>query len=558
MIQFLRKLLPTYIPPEVASKGSLIVNRERILQSILISMLVASIPLIILAGRTEYLDGKWYFALTYILFFLTLFLATLNRKWPQTVRSGLIIAIVYLLGFLQFFDSSLPGEFRFYITTASALTTLLLGFIPGLYTVGFGFLSIVIIHLLVTLNPKILPDYDLYLRSPHWANGLFLYTLFASTLAYAIGTLVNGLQEGLRENENLVTTLEKQRGLLEETIQARTLDIQRRLIQMRTAAEITRTISRLRDAHSLLSQIVDLIRERFDFYYVGIFILDPSGRFAVLKAGTGEAGRIMLEQGHRLAVGGNSMIGWCIANRQPRIALDVGEEAVRFSNPYLPRTRSEVAIPILYHTEVLGAMTFQSVEPNAFDQDDILVLQGIADSLGVALENANLFAELSRNLEEINLLNRNYVQKAWSQIYESEKLAFEYQGAGGSSTTGNGKTVKVPLLLRNQLIGEMVLEMDEEELTPEDQTFLESVATQTAVALENARLVQESEWRVYQERKLNDMSAELYRSASLEGILKSAVQQLGSLPNVAEVSIQLLSPEELNEDAAFTGKERAG
>jgi len=558
MIQFIRKLLPTYISPEVSSQGSLAVNRERIVQSILISMLVVSIPLVIIAGRTEYLDGKWYFTLTYLLFFLTLFLTTLSRKWPRVIRSGVIITIVYLLGFLQFFDSSLPGEFRFYITTASALTTLLLGFIPGLYTAGFGFLSIVVIHLLVTLNPKILPDYDLYLRSPHWANGLFLYTLFAGTLVYAIGTLINGLQEGLRENENLVTALEKQRGLLEETIQVRTLDIQRRLTQMRTAAEITRTISRLRDAHALLSQIVDLIRERFDFYYVGIFILDPSGRFAVLKAGTGEAGRIMLEQGHRLAVGGNSMIGWCIANRQPRIALDVGEEAVRFSNPYLPRTRSEVAIPILYHTEVLGAMTFQSVEPNAFDQDDILVLQGIADSLGVALENANLFTELNRNLEEINILNRNYVQKTWGQIYDSEKLAFEYQGPGESANIGTGKTVKVPLLLRNQVIGEMVLEMEEEDLSPEDQTFLESVATQTAVALENARLVQESEWRVYQERKLNDMAAELYRSASLEGILKSAVQQLGSLPNVAEVSIQLLSPDELNEDAEFTGKEQAG
>lgn len=558
MIQLLRKLLPTYISPEVSSQGSLAVNRERILQSILISMLVVSIPLVIVAGRTEYLDGKWYFTLTYILFFLILFITALNRKWSRTIRSGVIIAIVYLLGFLQFFDSSLPGEFRFYITTASALTTLLLGFIPGLYTAGFGFLSILVIHLLVTLNPKILPDYELYLRSPHWVNSLFLYTLFAGTLVYAIGTLVNGLQEGLQENENLVTTLEKQRGLLEETIQARTLDIQRRLTQMRTAAEITRTISRLRDAHSLLSQIVDLIRERFDFYYVGIFILDPSGRFAVLKAGTGEAGRIMLEQGHRLAVGGNSMIGWCIANRQPRIALDVGEEAVRFSNPYLPRTRSEVAIPILYHTEILGAMTFQSVEPNAFDQDDILVLQGIADSLGVALENANLFTELNRNLEEINLLNRNYVQRAWSQIYDAEKLAFEYQGSGGSSTAGTGKTVKVPLLLRNQVIGEMMLEMEEEDLSPEDQTFLESVATQTAMALENARLVQESEWRVYQERKLNDMAAELYRSVNLEGILKSAVQQLGSLPNVAEVSIQLLTPDDLNEGAAFIGKEQAG
>ena len=147
----------------------------------------------------------------------------------------------------------------------------------------------------------------------------------------------------------------------------------------------------------LLQQVVDLVQARFELYYAGLFLVaqevtgdGESGNWAVLQVGTGEAGRQMVEQGHKLEIGGESMIGRCVATKQPRIAMDVGEEAVRFANPLLPDTRTELALPLVSRGQALGALTIQSRQQAAFSVDDIAVLQTMADQLAITIDNANL------------------------------------------------------------------------------------------------------------------------------------------------------------------------
>jgi PAS domain S-box-containing protein len=181
-------------------------------------------------------------------------------------------------------------------------------------------------------------------------------------------------------------------------------DLQRRGAQLLTAAEVSKSASTLLDPDELMKQTVHLIREHFDLYYVGIFLVDETGRYAVLRAGTGEAGQQMLEVGHRLVVGGESMIGWCIANAQARIALDVGAEAIRFNNPYLPRTRSEMALPLIGRNRVIGALTVQSAQEAAFSTEDIVALQSMVDQLTIAIENARLYQETRRRANELAVL----------------------------------------------------------------------------------------------------------------------------------------------------------
>jgi GAF domain-containing protein len=238
------------------------------------------------------------------------------------------------------------------------------------------------------------------------------------------------------------------------------------------------------------------------------------------------------------------MIGWCIANRQPRIAMDVGEEAIRFNNPYLPLTRSEIALPILSHGEILGAITIQSTEPRAFDQNDILVLQGITDCLAIAIENGRLSTELHQNLDEINTLNRNYLQGAWAEVVtQLGPVSATYDSGKNPDGDQSVKMVNIPILLRDQMIGQVALETENGQLSDEDAALLDAISTQTALALENARLVQESERKVYQEQKLNDLTAKFARANDIESILRTAAEQLGQLPSVAEVTVQLVTPE---------------
>jgi GAF domain-containing protein len=111
----------------------------------------------------------------------------------------------------------------------------------------------------------------------------------------------------------------------------------------------------------------------------------------MLREATGEAGRVLKEHGHRLEVGGQSMVGYATSRRRPRIALDVGKEAVRFANPLLPDTRSEIALPLLVGDRVLGALDAQSTREAAFDDASAAVLQSMADQIAIALTNAEQF-----------------------------------------------------------------------------------------------------------------------------------------------------------------------
>lgn len=186
---------------------------------------------------------------------------------------------------------------------------------------------------------------------------------------------------------------------------------QRNALQLRTAAEVGRVASSVLDPDELVQRVVDLVLERLDLYYAGLFLMDQSGewtgepgRWAVLRAGTGQAGRQMIAKEHKLAVGGESMIGQCIARGAARIALDTGQEAVRFENPQLPHTRSELALPLISRGQVIGAMTIQSALSMAFSQDDIAALQLMADQLANAIQTASLYAESQEAVERTQTL----------------------------------------------------------------------------------------------------------------------------------------------------------
>ncbi|MGD9099758.1 MAG: GAF domain-containing protein, partial [Anaerolineae bacterium] len=183
--------------------------------------------------------------------------------------------------------------------------------------------------------------------------------------------------------------------------------LERRNTQLQTAAEVSRAASSILGLDELIQQTVDLVRERFDLYYAGLFLVEQSeaGEWAVLQAGTGDAGREMVEEGHKLKVGGKSMIGWCVANKQARVALDVDKETVRFDNPHLPETCSEMALPLISWGQAIGAMTFQSTQEGTFSDEDVATFQTMSDQLAAAIDNARLYDAARSRAEELAGLN---------------------------------------------------------------------------------------------------------------------------------------------------------
>jgi GAF domain-containing protein len=172
------------------------------------------------------------------------------------------------------------------------------------------------------------------------------------------------------------------------------------------------------DPNELIQRVVDMIRERFDLYYAGLFLVDQTsgraGRWAVLRAGTGEAGNKMAEQRYELRVcEGHSMIGECIATGEARVEQDVGKAAVHRRNPLLPDTRSELALPLISRGEAIGALTVQSAEPLAFTEEDISILQTMAGQVANAIENTRLFKQTEDALKELEAIHHSYIRQSW-------------------------------------------------------------------------------------------------------------------------------------------------
>jgi len=209
--------------------------------------------------------------------------------------------------------------------------------------------------------------------------------------------LVARLEAKVRE---LTLALQRNAELNEQNLQLLE-EAQRRARLLEAGAKVGQSITSILNLDTLLSSTVDVICDEFGFYYAGVFLIDETGEWAVLRAGRGEAGAAMITEGHRLKVNGHSMIGAATGQRKALIALDVGEQSLYFKNPHLPRTRSEMALPLIVGDEVIGALTVQSVGEAAFSDGDVTALQTMADQLAVAIDNARLLQELEAAHEEL-------------------------------------------------------------------------------------------------------------------------------------------------------------
>ena len=195
----------------------------------------------------------------------------------------------------------------------------------------------------------------------------------------------------------MIARLREVIGSLEQRIQARTE-------QLQASAEVGRAAVSILDTNQLLREIVNLITDRFGFYYAAVFLADNTNKWAVLREATGNAGLVLKERQHQLEVGGQSMVGSVMKTRKARIALDVGDEAVRFANPLLPETRSEIALPLMVGSRVIGALDVQSTQMAAFDETSAAVLQSMADQIAIALSNTMQFQQVQAGLQRTRQL----------------------------------------------------------------------------------------------------------------------------------------------------------
>lgn len=345
--------------------------------------------------------------------------------------------------------------------------------------------------------------------------------------------------------------------------------------------EITQRISRRTTLGALLNSAVTEIHERYsDIYHVQIFLVDETTREAVLAASTGEVGKRLLERGHRLSIGSQSVIGSVTATGEALVARSDSPDGIHRHNELLPDTVVEAAFPLKIGTLVIGALDLQSRFRSAFAPNDVPIFQSLADSIALAIDNARLFEQTEQRLHEnqqlleqmrsavrqVERLNRELTQQGWSQYlnYRGEQLGIEVDFAESAVKRGeawtatlssaiqtdqlihqvraDGATVSVPLRVRGQVIGAMEFELERGDFTPEDIDLMQAVAERFGLAAESTRLYEESQRVAQRETTLNEIGSRLQRSNSIDAVLTEAARGLQASLGASRVAIRLGAP----------------
>ena len=392
-----------------------------------------------------------------------------------------------------------------------------------------------------------------------------------------IQALINRLTETinkLQKNEKI--QLEENRELnelrqsLEERVNQRTAELDtanqfnlRRARQFEAISQVVKAISSIQDLDTLMPRITQVISEQFNTYHTGIFLLDNEREFAVLRASNSMGGQKMLERGHKLQVGQTGIVGFVTATGRARIALDVGTDAAYFDNPDLPDTRSEIALPLRYSGQVIGALDVQSLDANAFGQDDIEALTTLADQVAVTINNTLILEEARKSLNESQSAFGNFTRDSW-KIMQPKSLGLGFQlkesvvtpldqpltgkhiqeavtsGATIISDKDNGgSNLTIPIRLRGKTIGIINLRTAQQKLTSDDADIAESVTERLSLAIETALLIQTTQHRADVERITSDISSRINSSTRFETILQTAAQELSRALGGSDVLVQI-------------------
>lgn len=327
----------------------------------------------------------------------------------------------------------------------------------------------------------------------------------------------------------MVARLQELQSNLEKKVDERTS-------QLGAINEVGRVATSILDPEELLKRVVSLITKEFGYYYSALYLVDNTGQWCDLKAATGEAGQLLIESKHKIDINSTNIIGRSILTRKAQISLEPGEKAARFDNPLLPYTRSEISLPLLIGDRILGALDVHSTQEAAFREHDVETLQNMANQVAISLDNARLFQETRERLNELRNIQKQNLREAW--------LNTNTPKGGFSITLGDGpigdkdNSVEFPIALRDQIIGQLTLE-GEESLSEEDQNWIQAVTTQTALALENARLLEESQSAAMQEKFVAEITNKIWASTSINGVLQTTIRELGRILDATEATIEL-------------------
>lgn len=574
-MNFLRSLNPFNSASSNSAQDVISAQREIILQCTLYLLLIVSTGGLVFAFRG--LDNPDFVSVNTVFFvaYLVLAVQTFLRGIPYTVRATTAVALLFGVGLSQLITNGVGGSGLLLLLMSVAVGSMLFNAQIGgiLLLLNTGVVIFVGVQMVTgQMSAPEINDVTNSAAAGAWASAGAIFFLAASITAMAFMVMTNGIRRTMEKQHHLTKQLEDEQASLEQRVQDRAADLKKRLAQFEVASEIAREILLETNIPSLLDKAVSLISQRFQYYHVGIFLNDERKEFTVLRAAAGPTSQQMIERNHRLKIGEIGIVGNVVSKAEARIAMDVKDDIVHYKNPFLPDTRSEMALPLRFGGVAIGALDVQSIEENAFTVDDIKILQTVADQLAIALAKSQQVEQLQRSVQELEASHAQVIQHAWQGHLKTARQKFQYhyhdaqvensapESDHGKQALSSGQTVMmtingdgpnrketvlaVPIKLRNQVLGVIDIHFQGATVSSDLVALIVGTVDRLAVSLENARLLEEIQYRAERERLVGEISSRVRTASDVDSILRIAAQEIGRSLGVSEVMVQLRNSEQ--------------
>ncbi len=554
---------------ETASRDSILVWRQQLIRRVLRVMSVFGLLMVAAGSYSAYARGALWAVGAYVGAYVVLVILAVWQKAPYMLQVGGIQLLLYTVSFVVFFTRGVGDSSRLYLLAMIFVSGLFLGWRISLITLALSILTMVGIGWAITTG--LVTGYEEVVSTDLSAWVALTIDLLSMSvfIAVLLHYFASRFDTYVSQSRKLAQQLEENQTELEARVAERTATLAERSMQLEAAAQVAREAAEIQDVEQLLERTVHLVSDRFGFYHTGIFLLDEAGEYAVLQAASSLGGRRMLAREHRLKLGEMSIVGYVASRGEPRIASDVGADAVYFDNPDMPETRSEIALPLRVRGTVIGVLDVQSVEPEAFTRENVGVLQTLVDQLAVAVENARLLSESQVALQAARRAYGDVSRESWEELSrartdlqarydpdallpsdgdwrEEMKLAVQ-EGKSISDADERPDTVAVPIKVRNQVIGVLDAHKpkDGAPWTTDEIGLLETLTEQLGVALESARLHEDTQRRAARERLTSHITARMRETLDLETVVQTALREMGENLGIAEIKLRMVDREEL-------------
>ncbi|MBC7878444.1 MAG: GAF domain-containing protein [Anaerolineales bacterium] len=518
--------------------------REQFILTVLRIACVLGIALIV-ASYTAATSGE---RISFISLYAVLVAVTILPA-PYRIRAVILLAANFAIGMYTILNWGVWSDGSLFLLVTVVLSSLLFSRRIDIIVFGINIIAILTIATLQQLEIFSLIN----ARAPtiefkDWAFFLIDFSIAGILIVVAIGQFKEEFTRVIQEMQSTFNTLTSERTQLEDRVHQRTEELEMQTKQLRTSTSVARIVAEIQNISELMETVTKLISEKFEYYHVGLYILDEYKKTAFLQAASSAIGKQLVGQGFRIEPDRRNAINTVVEQNRPYISSDGNANFVRDVN--FPITRSRMTLPLAVRGNVIGILDIHSDQTQAFNMQDAEILQTLSDLVAISFDNVRLLNETKNLVNQLEINTSFQTREIWSKLTSRRKSAYQYTPAGVRPVFSTDKQdgedgLRIPLILYGQNIGTIKLKRkgDAKEWSERERTLVEKIADQVALALENSRLVDEAQKGALRDQMIANISNRVRETLDVESVVRTAATELRRVFDLKEAEISIGSPQ---------------